>query len=90
MDEKNNVNMFKAYYENVCFASGGQRLTNKLEIEQNLYLSNNYIDKYSAYIDILNDKINHGGFSISVDALIKILLGLSTTNDCKIFKDIQL
>ena len=90
MDEKNNVNMFKAYYENVCFASGGQRLTNKLEIEQNLYLSNNYIDKYSAYIDILNDKINPGGFSISVDALIKILLGLSTTNDCKIFKDIQL
>ena len=90
LDEKNNVNMFKAYYENVCFASGGQRLTNKLEIEQNLYLSNNYIDKYSAYIDILNDKINHGGFSISVDALIKILLGLSTTNDCKIFKDIQL
>lgn len=90
LDENDNVNTFKAYYENVCFASGGQRLTNKLELEKNLYLSNNYIDKYSAYIDILNDKIKHGGFSISIDAMIKILLGLSTTNDCKIFKKIQL
>lgn len=69
---------------------GGQRSTDKKEIEKNLYLSNNYIDKYAAYIKILNNKIRHGGFSISIDAVVALVLELSTTNSCKVFKDVQL
>ena len=90
LDADGRVNTFKAYYKNICYASGGQRSTNKKEIEKNLYLSNNYIDKYAAYIKILNNKIRHGGFSISIDAVVALVLELSTTNSCKVFKDVQL
>lgn len=88
IDDDGSVNMFDLFIRSIKVASGGQRSTNKNDILHRLTYYKDYTG-HDSYLNIVDGKQTHGGFSFCVDRMIIVLLDLLTSNDVKLFQEIQ-